>query len=293
MPIIGNKKIVDSLERALARGSLAQSYLFCGPESLGKFLLAKEFAQKLTGWQGEAVNKNLLLIEPEVEEKDGIFKEKEIKLEKIKQLQKEFSLTAYAKNYRVAIIRTAEKLNTSAQNALLKILEEPPEKSIIILVAEDEKKLLPTISSRCQIKRFKLLAEDELGARLDLNFPDRNELIFWSLGRPGFLENFLQKKISLTERQEIARELQKIFSMSGNEKLFLAENFSKNVPEFLKKIDLWVVLLRKAMLGQGKLVAVSPAKAIRLIEKIEEGRRIIENTNSNVRLVVENLLLAF
>ena len=64
MQIIGNKKIIDSLERALEKNNLAQSYLFCGPQALGKFLVAREFAEKLTGGQGETVNQNLLIIKP-------------------------------------------------------------------------------------------------------------------------------------------------------------------------------------------------------------------------------------
>ncbi|MCX6761411.1 MAG: hypothetical protein NTY33_00985 [Candidatus Moranbacteria bacterium] len=293
MQIIGNKKIIDSLEQALGKNSLAQSYLFCGPEALGKFLVAREFAEKLTGGQGEAVNQNLLIIEPEVEEKDGIFKEKEIKLEAIKRLQKEFSLTAYAENYRVAIIRSAQSLNLSAQNALLKILEEPPEKAVIILVAEDEKKLLPTIVSRCQIKKFKLLSEAELSEMVSLDFPNKAELIFWSLGRPGFLQNLLDNKTELEERREILKELQGLFSMRGNEKLFLAESFAKNTPVLLEKMDFWIILLRSVILGQKSFVTITPEKALKLIEKIEESKKIIESTNSNVRLVVENLLLAF
>jgi DNA polymerase-3 subunit delta' len=293
MQIIGNKKIIDSLDQMLAKNSLAQSYLFCGPESVGKFLVARKFAEKLTGGKGEVVNQNLLIIEPEVEEKDGIFREKEIKLEMIRRLQKEFNLTAYAKNYRVAIIRSAQRLNLSAQNALLKILEEPPEKAVIILVAEEEKKLLPTIVSRCQIKRFGLLTEAELGEMLDANLPNSAGLIFWSLGRPGFLSAFLQDTAKLDERQALVRELQSLFSMNGNERLSLAEALSKNTLLLLEKMDLWVILLRNVILGKRSFVAVAPEKALSLIEKIEESKKIISSTNSNVRLVVENLLLAF
>lgn len=293
MQIIGNKKIIDSLERSREKNSLAQSYLFCGPHALGKFLFAREFAEKLTGGHGEAVNSNLLIIEPEIEEKDGIFKEKEIKLDAIKHLQKEFSLTGFASQYRVAIIRSAQNLNLSAQNALLKILEEPPEKAVIMLVAEDEKKLLPTIVSRCQTKKFKLLSETELGEMAEENLPNREELIFWSLNRPGFLKNLVDNPEKLEERREITKELKNIFSMTGNEKLFLVENMAKNTPILLEKMDLWVILFRSVILGQKSFSAIAPEKALKLIEKIEESKKIIMSTNSNARLVVENLLLAF
>ncbi|MFA5961862.1 MAG: hypothetical protein WC848_04230 [Parcubacteria group bacterium] len=293
MPIIGNKKIIESLERALEKKNLAQSYLFCGPEGLGKFLVARQLAEKLTGGAGDVVNQNLLVIEPEVEEKDGVIKEKEIKLEAIKELQKKFSLTAAFQNYRVAIIRSAQKLNLSAQNALLKILEEPPAHTIIILVVEDERKLLPTIISRCQIKRFKLLSDEELGELFSSDLSNKDELIFWSLGRPGFAKDFLRDIKKLEERRGIVQELRDIFSASGNDKLFLAEALSKNTPALLEKMDFWIILLRSAVLGQKNFLSIDPEKALKLIDKIEESEKIIKNTNSNVRLVVENLILVF
>ncbi len=284
---------------------MACSYLFCGPEAVGKFLAAKNFADKLTGWQEKAFNQNLLIIEPEVEEKDGISKEKEIKIEAIKNLQKEFSLTSFAppssqdysglrrdkRNYRVAIIRGAQRLNISAQNALLKILEEPPKNTMIILIAEDEKKLLPTIVSRCQIKRFRLLSSEEIGEMLDLSLPNREDIIFWSLGRPGWAQKFLQKGSELEEKKEIVKEFQSLLSMSMNEKLSLAESLSKNTPQLLAKMDLWIILLRSVILGQKSFVSMLPAKALKLIEEIEKSKKIINSTNSNVRLIVESLFL--
>ena len=193
----------------------------------------------------------------------------------------------------MAIIRSAQNLNLSAQNALLKILEEPPERAVIILVTEDQKKLLPTIVSRCQIKQFALLSEIELGEMANLNVLNMEELIFWSLGRPGFLRNMLDDGEKLEERREIMIELKNIFSMTANEKLSLAEQFAKNTPVLFLKMDFWSVLLRSVILGQKSFLVIDPTKALKLIEKIEESKKIIGSTNSNVRLVVENLLLIF
>jgi hypothetical protein len=97
----------------------------------------------------------------------------------------------------------------------------------------------------------------------------------------------------LEERQEIVKELQALFSMQGNEKLFLAESLSKNVPVLLQKLDVWAIVLRSVILSQESSFAIYPAKALGIIEKIEESKKIIINTNSNVRLVVENLILGF
>ncbi|MFZ2193018.1 MAG: DNA polymerase III subunit [Candidatus Moraniibacteriota bacterium] len=292
MSIIGHKKIINSLNQVRENKHLSHAYLFCGPEAVGKFLVARNFASELTGESGN-LNRNLFIIEPQIEEKDGIFKEKEIKTEEIKKLQKEFSLTSFGANYRVVIIRSAQKMNVSAQNALLKILEEPPENSVLILVAENEKKLLPTILSRCQIVRFNLLLDKEIELMFSDKIENKKEIIFWSLGRPGLARKFLENKAEIEERIELVKEFNSLFSMELNERLFLAEKISKNTPLLLQKMDFWVMLLRKYILGEEILAKISPSKALKLIENIQESKKIISTTNSNARLVVENLLVLF
>ena len=84
---IGHQKIVSLLEKSLKKGKIAQAYLFVGPESVGKFTLAKDFSEKII--DGESPSLDLIIIEPEIEtNKKGIVKEKEIKIEKIKEAQK-------------------------------------------------------------------------------------------------------------------------------------------------------------------------------------------------------------
>lgn len=75
---------------------------------------------------------------------------------------KKLSLKSYEGGYKVVIIWMAEKINTEASNKLLKLLEEPNDKTVFILIAEDEKALLPTILSRCQILHFNALTENDI-----------------------------------------------------------------------------------------------------------------------------------
>ena len=292
MLITGHQKIIARLERAISQKSVSQSYLFCGPESVGKFLVATDFAEKLTGAEAGKLNRNLLIIAPEVEEKNGVRREREIKIDEIKKLQKEFSLTSFGEKNRVVIIRSAQNLNVAAQNSLLKLLEEPPKKSVLILVAENEKKLLPTIISRCQLVRFNLLPDAQIEAML-AGTEHKEEIVFWSLGRPGLAKLFLADKLELEKQLELADEFKSLFSLELNEKFFLAEKLAKNTPELLDKMAFWIVLLRQSLLGKKQIEIVSPEKALKLIEKIEESKRIIESTNSNARLVLENLLVLF
>lgn len=75
--------------------------------------------------------------------------ERSITIAQIKDLRRHFSLTGFGKGWRIAIIDQADRMTTEAQNALLKILEEPPAKTIMILLAEEEGAILETVSSRC------------------------------------------------------------------------------------------------------------------------------------------------
>ncbi len=292
MSIKGHQKIITALDFAVEKKSISHAYLFCGPEGVGKFLTAMYFCGKLTEEKDGKLNRNLSIIEPEIEEKDGIFKEKEIKIEKIKNIEKEFSLTSFEKGYRVAIIRSAQKMNIAAQNALLKTLEEPPLKSVIVLVAENENSLLPTVVSRCQIIRFSLLSDKEI-AEIFIAEKDREALIFWSLGRPGFAQKFLTESDALQKRKEILEEFKSLFSMNLNDKFFFAEKASKDIFELSQKMDLWIVVLRKTVLGEKALIDIFPDKALDLIEKIASTKKILNTTNANARLAIENLLVFF
>lgn len=86
-----------------------------------------------------------------VENKQG-----QIGVEESQEIVKALSLKAFEGGYKVMIMWMAEKMNIAASNKLLKLLEEPPNKTLFILIAEDEGQLLQTIRSRCQVIQFPL-----------------------------------------------------------------------------------------------------------------------------------------
>ncbi len=82
------------------------------------------------------------------------------------EIVKKLSLKSYEGGYKIMIIWMVEKMNTSASNKLLKLLEEPPDKTIFLLIAEDEEQILQTIRSRCQMLHFPPLPEEAITAAL-------------------------------------------------------------------------------------------------------------------------------
>lgn len=295
--IIGNIKNIKLLNRIVATKKIANAYLFFGPESVGKFTAALAFAKKITV-NSAKIDSDLVIIKPDMEEKtvgigNKVVKKKDIKIEIIKDLQRKLSLSANNNKYKVAIIDEAERLNKSAQNALLKTLEEPNDKVVLILVAQNEKKILPTIISRCQKIHFELIGDCEIEKIIPIGNTNKKDILFWSIGRMGIAKNLMDNPIELENRKETLVELKSLFLKDVNEKFALAEAWSKNVDELQEKMDWWLIILRQIMLGKKIGVQISPAKALLLIENIAEQKRILQDTNANTRLSMENLLLKF
>lgn len=96
-----------------------------------------------------------------IEKKQG-----NISVKEAEDIAKKMSLKPYEGGYKVMIVWMADRMNTDCANKILKLLEEPPEKTVILLLTEDEKQLLSTIRSRCQKLNFPKLAEAEIAEAL-------------------------------------------------------------------------------------------------------------------------------
>ena len=97
-------------------------------------------------------------------------KQGQIGVDEALQIVKSLSLKPYEGGHKIMLIWMAEKMNTPAANKLLKLIEEPPEKTIFILIAEDEEQIINTIRSRCQVLHFPPLAEDAIAGALVKNY---------------------------------------------------------------------------------------------------------------------------
>ena len=129
-PKIGNEKNVEFLNRVVLSKKPAQTYIFLGPDDLGKSTIALAFARNLMAEALEGkdgLNSDLHILEAEAEKKS-------ISIEQTRELIKALSLSSFLDSYKIGIIKEADSLTTEAQNALLKTLEEPREKVILILM---------------------------------------------------------------------------------------------------------------------------------------------------------------
>ena len=186
MQILGHEDVFDQFRRRIERGRLASTFLFVGPPGIGKKTTAIKLAQALlcethpeeklepcdrceSCVQVEAgthpdlqiiskpADKNFIPIEMFIGDREHRMSE---------GLCHSISLKPFRGGRRIAIIDDADYLNQEGANCLLKTLEEPPPKSILILISTSEQKQLPTIRSRCQLVRFRPLNESQISQLL-------------------------------------------------------------------------------------------------------------------------------
>lgn len=297
MDFIGNTKSVNLLQKALERGTLNHAYLFSGPERVGKFTLAKMFAlSAIAGTElsldMDNANKDALLdlvvVQPEITEKNGITKQRDISIESIREAKLGLSLFPYHGKYKILIINDAHKLNVSAQNALLKVLEEPNPTTIIILVTNEIDRILPTILSRLQVVNFGLVSDEDMQRGFAENFSFQKDCIELSIGRPGlaqFLSENTEEKIF---RIDALKEFEKIKNGSLNDRLKLAEELSKDAVRTLDKLNIWLWEMRKTVIATGTM---NGNNAYSGVEKIQKAMSVLKRTNANSRLILETLFM--
>jgi len=213
--IKGQDKPIQILKEYIKHSRLTGSYLFTGEEGVGKKLVAKTLAKALNcenqaldscdncasclkiekglhpdihiidGSTSLTINPersrridgpSSFGVDPEQDQKAGVHDSDSIKIEYIRQLQKDINLRPYEGKRKVFIIDNAHNLTAEASNALLKILEEPPPGSLIILISAKPALLFKTIISRCKMMKFYPLERAKLEETLKKDFHLDNNL---------------------------------------------------------------------------------------------------------------------
>jgi DNA polymerase-3 subunit delta' len=161
----GHEAQVEGFRRAVRRGRLAHAYLFTGPAGIGKRLFAVELAKALfcegnTGDELEACDRCPACAQVEAGTHPDFYPAArppdslEFPIELMRELCQGFALKSARGRGKVVVIDGADDLNRESANCFLKTLEEPPPRSVLILVGSSPDRQLPTIVSRCQVIRF-------------------------------------------------------------------------------------------------------------------------------------------
>jgi DNA polymerase-3 subunit delta' len=315
--IIGHDRQIEHLRNAMRNGRLAHAYLFLGKEGIGKKVVALNLAKALNCLRGDEepcdecrpclkVNHlhhpDVLLVEPH-----GQW----IRIDQIRDLQRELSHRPYEGKRRVCILTDADRMRQEAANALLRILEEPPLHTVLILLAANGDFILPTITSRCQRITFNPLPPERIAEvlRSRLGLKTEEAHILASLA-DGSLGKALQTDLDFVRRtrREIIERIIDLPSYGAEQILGLAEemtNSNNDLPMLLTMIHTWYrdLLSYKERGSRAQLINIDLSLEINeaapgtdipsLIRRMEVIQGTLWNLdrNANRQLTLETMLL--
>ncbi|MFA5742584.1 MAG: DNA polymerase III subunit [Candidatus Paceibacterota bacterium] len=278
---------------------LPHALLLSGPDKIGKKTLALElvkfiFCQEENKLDGFACGKCRACLDVEKKTHPDLAmilpEEGSIKIAQIRDLEWRLSLKPYSAKIKVGIIDDAHLILPDAQNSLLKTLEEPKGKTLLILVSSNPQMLLKTVFSRVQTMKFFLASDKEIRESLiDLGAGKEKaeKIAKFSLGRPGQAIDFLRVPEKFSAREEILAEIEKIIKAKIPERFSYVKKIT-DAPESTNEIlALWERQLRDMLIADPK----APSSFVQSIKNLEETVHLIKTTNVNQRLALENLML--
>ena len=314
--IKGQAQAIKILQKEIATSSISGAYLFTGPVGVGKTLTALTFAKALNCKKEEMDScdecsscrkiehhnhPDVRIIAPE----NG-----SIKIEQIRDLKRESIYKLYEGRKKVWIIEEADKFGLAAANSILKILEEPPPQTILMLISQTKEGLLPTILSRCEIIRFFPLPLQEIEKIIAQQLPQGSDKIhiLAKLAR-GSVEEALhltKEANTLRIREELLSALRKNMNLEEIFKL-TAQWANYNQKELQRIFDMLLFWFRDILIlgqeGEKWLINYDKVEELarekdkysvkqikRIMETIEKTRYYLKS-NVNQKLVLESLWL--
>jgi DNA polymerase III subunit delta' len=328
--IAGNSRVKQVLKRMLDSGRLPGALLFAGEEGVGKKLFALEVARALNCrtprdneacGQCSACTRIAKLNYPERDDADEwnqiiwtdhpdvglvIAPKRVLRVEQMRQIEREANFRPFEGKARVFLIDEADKLNDASANALLKVLEEPPRTSYLILITARPAMLLPTILSRCQMIRFAPLTPEEIETQLTRKDIDKKTARLRARAAGGSMGRALAgDMVTFTSQRKAMLKVLNALVVSNNraELLRSAEqlNEAQYKDEFEERLDVLETLIRDAwmlslgvkssqlvnedLLGELQPISdeLDPSRAANWILQIEDVReQLIVNINRKV-----------
>lgn len=289
--ILGHQTIQKRLRDAYETSVYAQSLLFMGPESTGKFVVALDYADTLLG-DSAATHVDCMILEPPIETVKQIQKVRDISIEIIQNAIHFLSSSPFQSKHKVLVVRDAHRMTEAAQNALLKTLEEPPDYAIIILITHKVRAILPTLISRCQQFLFSFVPCQEIENYIEKSAiatastanPEQIGFLV-TLGRPGVVMQFLADTKRFSQKLIRAEDIMKSTELPLWRRLDISEMCSKNPQETNEILSWWLGSLHE---DNEKNFSYH---TIELMDRIEVTRQKLEIHPSSARLILDTFFL--
>lgn len=260
-PKLGNEAVLEFLDKSLANDKLAQAYIFSGPSDLGKATVAKALAKNIlfrdrpdliqegaTGADFASLNSDFYVLECE----EG---KKNISVESTRDFIHSLGMSSFLNSYKIGLVRGAEMLSEAAANALLKTIEEPKDKVLIILLTTNLESLPATIISRAQVLNFYPVPSKRINDYLLENYgvsrSVAKNLAALALGRPLRAVKYLEDDVWHLKHLSLAGILLKLLIQAPADRWSLANgiinsrsSFSESSAEFIFVLEIWQGVLR-------------------------------------------------
>src|SRR6056297_31402 len=306
MKIIGHTKQLKFLKKSIKNNSLFRSYLFYGPQNIGKKRVAREFAKDILSFK--QANKGLIAkkIEKGVHPDLKIIfpnKKRSINIEKTREIIEYLKQSPFSAQKRIVIIENADSLTKGAANSILKFLEEPPTYVHIILTAADISLLPSTILSRCQMLRFSPPSKDKIIKALNELKIDNNkieDILFLSGGKMDLALSLANNKDLFKKRRNLALKCRDILL---KECLHEKEEILFNIQDIKTTLFLFLIMLRTIILNDSLKIINSfnlgpISKKYNQEQLVSIAKRIIKtdyflDSYVNRKLALEYLIIGF
>lgn len=319
--LLGHEWAVELLKGHLRGGTPRHAYLFTGPKGVGRRTLAIRLAQALNCPQPRDIAEPCgtcrtcrLLDRMEHPDLSVVQAERiggTLKVDQVRELQQRLHLATYEAEHRIALLLRFEEANLNAANAMLKTLEEPPAKVVLMLTAESAEALLPTITSRCEILKLRPLplktTSRGLHERWGLVQEEANLLAHVSGGRPGYALRLRAEPEQMQQRTIWLDDQQRLLSANRVVRFDYAAGLSKDKEEMENALQVWLSFWRDVLLrvsgARSPLInpdreeeiehltqRVGRAAAKKVVATLENTLSLLK-TNVNPRLALEVLLL--
>lgn len=219
---------------------------------------------------------DLIIIEREYTDSSKTKLKTEITIDQIRKLKDFFSKTSSEGSYRIAIIDSIDEMNTNSKNALLKILEEAPSKSLLLLVCHNINGILPTIKSRCRILKLKEIDETNMRILLKSKF-DQIE------------EEEIEKLLDISEGS-----IGKAITIYKNEGLQLSEKIYEIIPEILNDRNIGILEITKEIKEETKLNILKEI-IIKFIDKVikKKSGLKIKTIGQNEEIAINSMAIKY